>query len=104
MPNQLIDTVAEVLELSGAAVEKNGESLEALVPEGVAKILHTPELRLYFDPHHTRPDGELVTFQSDFVDRLFALLQGTGNYAHLTLRDLYLKQSTKSAANNAFKY
>lgn len=104
MPTQLIDTVAEVLELSGAAVERNGEYLEALVPEGVAKVLHTPELaRLYFNAEHSKPDGELVTFQSDFVDRLFVLMQGTGNYAHLTLRDLYLKQSTKSAAEQRFQ-
>jgi hypothetical protein len=104
MAIQLIDTVAEVLELAGAAVEKNGESLEALVPEGVAKTLHTEEVtRLYFNPEHAQKDGELVTFQSDFVDRLFALMQGTGNYAHLTLRDLYLKQSTKSAAEQRFQ-
>jgi hypothetical protein len=104
MSAQLIDTVAEVLELSGAAVERNGEHLEALVPEGVAKVLHTPELaRLYFNPEQAKPDGELVTFQSDFVDRLFALVQGTGNYAHLTLRDLYLKQSTRSAAEQRFQ-
>ncbi len=104
MSAQLIDTVAEVLELSGAAVERNGECLEALVPENVTKVLHTPELaRLYFNAEHSKPDGELVTFQSDFVDRLFVLMQGTGNYAHLTLRDLYLKQSTKSAAEQRFQ-
>lgn len=104
MSAQLIDTVAEVLELSGAAVERNGEYLEALVPESVSKVLHTPELaRLYFNAEHSQPDGELVTFQSDFVDRLFVLMQGTGNYAHVTLRDLYLKQSTKSAAEQRFQ-
>ncbi len=104
MSAQLIDTVAEVLELSGAAVERNGEYLEALVPESVSKVLHTPELaRLYFNAEHSKPDGELVTFQSDFVDRLFVLMQGAGNYAHLTLRDLYLKQSTRSAAEQRFQ-
>jgi hypothetical protein len=104
MSAQLIDTVAEVLELSGAAVERNGEYLEALVPESVSKVLNTPELaRLYFNPEHSKQDGELVTFQSDFVDRLFVLMQGTGNYAHLTLRDLYLKQSTRSAAEQRFQ-
>jgi len=103
MSTQLIDTVAEVLELSGCAVEKNGEYLEALVPGEIAKTLHTPELaKLYFNPEHAKQDGELVTFQSDFVDRLFVLMQGAGNYARLTLHNLYLKQSTRSAAEQRF--
>ncbi len=103
MSTHLIDTVAEVLQLSGAAVEKNGEYLEALVPEDVAKIIHTPELaKLYFNPEQAQKDGELVTFQSDFVDRLFVLMQGTGNYAHVALQDLYLKQGTKAAAEQRF--
>jgi hypothetical protein len=104
MSAQLIDTVAEVLELSGAAVEKNGEQLEALVPESVSKVLHSPELvKLYFNPEHAKQDGELVTFQSDFVDRLFVLMQGTGNFASLSLHNLYLKQSTKNAAEQRFQ-
>jgi hypothetical protein len=104
MSKQLLGTVAEVLELSGAVVEKNGEHLEALVPEGVATILHTSEMvKLYFNPERAKQDGELVTFQSDFIDRLFALMHGTGNYAHLTLHNLYLKQSTRSTAEQRFQ-
>lgn len=103
MSTQLIDTVAEVLELSGAAVEKNGEYLEALVPTAVAEILHTTELaKLYFTPERAQKDGELVTFQSDFLDRLFVLMQGTGNYAQLALQNLYLKQSTRNASDQRF--
>jgi hypothetical protein len=103
MPTQLIDTVAEILELSGAAVEKNGVYLEAIVPEDVAKTLHVREMaKLYFTPDQAQADGELVTFQSDFVDRLFVLMQSAGNYANLTLKDLYLKQSAKSAAEQRF--
>ena len=103
MSTQLLDTVAEVLELSGAVVEKNCEYLEALVPDEAAKILHTPEVvKLYFNPERPQRDGELVSFQSDFVDRLFALMNGTGCYAHLSLQDLYLKQSTKNAAEQRF--
>jgi len=103
MSKQLLDTVAEVLELSGAAVEKNGEYLEALVPDEAAKILHTPEVaKLYFNPERAQRDGELVSFQSDFVDRLFVLMNGTGSYAHLSLQELYLKQNTKSAAEQRF--
>jgi hypothetical protein len=103
MSKQLLDTVAEVLEFSGAAVEKNGEYLEALVPDEAAKILHTPEVtKLYFNPERAQKDGELVSFQSDFVDRLFALMNGTGSYAHLSLQDLYLKQNTKGVAEQRF--
>jgi hypothetical protein len=100
---QLIDTVAEILELSGAAVEKSGERLEALLPSEASKILQTPEQAvLYFNAEHAQSDGELVTFQSDFVDRLFALMQSNGNYAQLSLKDLYLKQGAKGAAEQRF--
>jgi hypothetical protein len=103
MSIQLIDAVADVLELAGAAVEKNGEYLEAIVPNEAAKILHTPEMaKLYFDPARAQKGGELVTFQSDFVDRLFLLMRGNGNYAHLALQNVYLKQSAKSAADQRF--
>jgi len=103
MSTQLLDTVAEVLELFGAAVEKNGEYLEALVPDEAARILHTPEVaKLYFNSAHASKDGELVSFQSDFVDRLFVLMNGAGSYAHVALQNLYLKQSTKSAAEQRF--
>ena len=103
MPSQLIDTVAEILELSGAAVEKNGERLEALLPPEVSKTLQTSEqATLYFNPEHAQAGGELVTFQSDFVDRLFVLMQNNGNYAHLALKDLYLKQGAKGAAEQRF--
>lgn len=103
MPTQLIDTVAEILELSGAAVEKSGARLEALLPETVSHTLHTNELIiLYFNADHAQQDGELITFQSDFVDRLFVLMQETGNYAHLSLKDLYLKKGAKSLAEQRF--
>jgi hypothetical protein len=36
------------------------------------------------------------------LDRLFALMEGTGNYAQLTLQNLYLKQSARSAADQRF--
>lgn len=104
MSTQLIDTVAEALELSGAAVEKSGEYIEALIPPETATILHTNELaRLYFSPDQARQDGELVNLQSDFLDRLFALMQNTGNYAQLSLQNLYLKQSTRQAADQRFQ-
>lgn len=103
MPTQLIDTVAEILELCGAAVEKDGERLEALLPSKVAKTLQAPEqASLYFNAEQSPHDGELVTFQSDFVDRLFVLMQDAGNYAHLSLKDLYLKQGAKGAAEQRF--
>jgi len=104
MSTQLIDTVAEVLELSGAAVEKNGEYIEALVPAAAAELLRTNELtKLYFSPDRAQQDGELVTFQSDFLDRLFVLMQNTGNYAQLSVQNLYLKQSTRQAADQRFQ-
>lgn len=103
MSTQLIDAVAEILELSGAAIEKTNTRLEALLPEAVSKTLHTNEqVTLYFNDGDMPGPGDLITFQSDFVDRLFTLMQETGNYAHLSLKDLYLKQGAKAAAEQRF--
>jgi len=104
MSTQLIDTVSDVLALCGAALEKNGERLEALLPEEVSRKLSLPELAvLCFDAENSHRDGELITYQSDIVDRLFELMQDTGNHVSLTLKDLYLKQGVEAAAAKHFK-
>lgn len=84
-------------------MEKNGARLEALLPQAVAETLQTGEqTTLYFNADSAQDDGELITFQSDFVDRLFVLMQDIGNYAELSLRNLYLKQGAKHIAEQRF--
>lgn len=103
MSQQLLETVGRVLELQGAEIESNDDHMEALMPAALAHALHLPEMaRLYFNAGTAQPDGELITFQSDFLDRLFALMQSSGNCAHLTLPDLYLKKGADEAAEQSF--
>ncbi len=103
MSQQLLETVARVLELHGAELEQNDESVEALMPAALSQLLHLPEMaKLYFNASTAQPDGELITFQSDFLDRLFDMMQASGNCAHLTLPDLYLKKGADEAAEQNF--
>ncbi len=103
MSQQLLETVGRVLELQGAEIEAHEERLEALMPPALAQALHLPEMaKLYFNANTAQADGELITFQSDFLDRLFALMQGSGNCAHLTMPDLYLKKGADEAAEQSF--
>jgi hypothetical protein len=103
MSQQLLETVGRVLELQGAEIEANEEHLEALMPPALAQALHLPEMaKLYFNPGTAQSDGELITFQSDFLDRLFAMVQASGNCAHLAMPDLYLKKGADEAAEQNF--
>ncbi len=103
MSQQLLETVARVLELHGAELEQNEDHVEALMPTALAQTLQLPEMaKLYFNASTAQTDGELITFQSDFLDRLFAMMQASGNCAHLTLPDLYLKKGADEAAEQNF--
>ncbi len=100
---QLIDTIANILELSGAAVERNHQSLEALLPVESARALQLPEHSvLNFDPQTGSGQGELVTYQSELVDRLYGLMQSKGLFAAIKVADQHLKQGTAAAAEGRF--
>lgn len=104
MSNRLLDTVAEVLELHGAVLERNATHLEAILPPVISKFLHLPELaEMYFDPTTPHTAAELVTFQSEVVDRLFDLMRVAGNSVSLELPELYLKQGADDAAAHHFQ-
>lgn len=100
---QLIDTVADLLELSGAAVEKQPDRLEVLLPAATAATLQVGEHAvLHFDPATHEGHGELVTYQSEFVDRLFTLMQDQGRFADIKVADQYRKQGTVALAESRF--
>ncbi len=100
---QLIDTISEILELAGAAVERNHQSLEALLPAEAARALQLREHAvLNFDPQAGNGSGELVTYQSELVDRLFDLMQNKGFFAEIKIADQHVKQGTAAAAQGRF--
>ncbi|MGH7494567.1 MAG: hypothetical protein ACREOO_19515 [bacterium] len=100
---QLIDTISDILELSGAAVERNRQSLETLLPAETARALQLHEQAvLCFDPQEKIADGELVTYQSELVDRIFGLMQNKGLFAEIKVADQHLKQGTAAAAEGRF--
>jgi len=103
MPRNLIDTVAHVLELSGAVVEKDSDRLAALLPAETANRLGLPEeAGFYVDPQKPVPGSELLTLQSEFVDRLFGLMGEKGVYAEIATGDLHLKTGARAAAESRF--
>lgn len=100
---QLIDTISDILALSGAAVERNQEHLEALLPAETARALQLPEHAvLAFEAQTNSAAGELVTYQSELVDRLFDWMQQKGLYAQIAVADLYLKQGVTAVAESRF--
>jgi hypothetical protein len=100
---QLIDTISEILELSGAAVERDRQSLEALLPAETARALQLHEHAvLFFDPQEISAGRELVTHQSELVDRMFGLMQNKGIFAEIKVADQHLKQGTAAAAEGRF--
>ena len=100
---QLLDTIADILELSGAAVERNHLHLEALLPAHVAHALQLREHAvLDFDPQAGGARGEMVTYQSELIDRLLSLMRPQGVYAEIIIPDQYLKQNATAAAEARF--
>lgn len=100
---QLIDTISDILALSGAAVERNQDHLEALLPAETARDLHLPEHAvLAFEAQTNGAAGELVTYQSELVDRLFDWMQQKGLYAQISVADLYLKHGVTAVAESRF--
>jgi hypothetical protein len=100
---QLIDTISDILELSGAAVERNRQSLEALLPPETARALQLPEHAvLCFNQQAQNAGSELVTYQSELVDRMFGLMQNKGLVAVIKVADQHLKQGRATAAESRF--
>jgi hypothetical protein len=57
---------------------------------------------LCFDPQEISAGRELVTHQSELVDRMFGLMQNKGIFAEIKVADQHLKQGTAAAAEGRF--
>ena len=104
MAEELLHFTCRILEHWGAAVETEGEEVEALLPPELASRLGVGEhVRFRFSPHLSKAsdnnagasptDGQLITYGSPALEQVLSLLADRGTVAAVELKGLYLKQA-----------
>lgn len=100
MKASILQTIEQVLTLSGALVEQAGEdALEVIAPPDVAAALKIPEHATLYSNPLTAPKGSLVlAYTPELFEQLMAILNHRGYLTQCIAKDIYVKRSGVPAA------
>ena len=99
------DFAAEVLEQSGALVERiEPEGLEALLPAELNSQLRAGELLRVGFGAELPPDAQRISLESDWLERLGNLLEGRGQRMRIALADPFVLLSNAASLERLLEH
>ena len=100
-----LETIGQILSLSGALVEVKGEqALEVVAPPELAAALEIPEhTTLYANPLDTPRGARVLSYTPELFEQLSSVLSERGRLVEGIIEGLYLKRTgVAAAAGEAF--